>query len=426
MKSFSPTVSRKIKLRNSDIFSLFTRGIWENADTSDIQKAIQAGENDPKATSDELERLLLDASPLSENIENYTVCFVFVDKVYLDPEAAKRRKRIIIISVIAILVIAIIVVVIILYNNWRERTRNEMQIAYHNGIKYIHGTNFIRAGEELDTAYELAQKLRDNKYKSDINNYKMLVDAIIYADGLFEAKNYEQAMDAYGAATNQSRYADNLAISYIEAQRERAFGFMDVHDYIYLGDTLADIKDWDNAESKYLTARRLASRLQYMEGRKEATDALDAMYQRMQQELEEQLALAQELARTEIGAAEFIIDGDKALLDGDLVAATLFYQMAREKYSEMGNDSVVAFIDRKMELIDVKVTQNEHQLGYAADYVIAGDEMAALGEYIDAKRFYLLAREIYANLGQDQLLSEVQAKIELVDLYLASVPAQAS
>jgi len=48
------------------------------------------------------------------------------------------------------------------------------------------------------------------------------------------------------------------------------------------------------------------------------------------------------------------------------------------------------------------------------------DHHASMEEYIDAKRFYLLATEIYANLGEVESLREVQAKIELVELYITN------
>ena len=422
MRTFRSTVSRKIKLRNADIFSLFTRGVWESADTNDMLSAVQVAENKPEEAADYLERLILDKTPITGIVENYTVCFVFIDKVYLDPKRGKRIKMIIIISLIVIVVVAVAVILFLWWRGRREEMRSNMQLAYHNGIEYIQGNNFVRAKGELETAYDLAEKLRDKKHKSDINNYKLLVDAVIYADDLMEAGNYETAIDAYGAASNQSRYADNLAAGYIDSKREKATGYLNVHEYIFLGDSMADIGDWNGAEDKYLSARVLASRMYYTDGKKEANDALTALYGLKEAEVQEQQAQAQ----AEVAAAEYIIEGDNALREGDLVAAVLFYQLARDQYEELGKESIVAAIDRKLALVDVKVLQNEYQAEYAADYIQAGDEMADQGEYVDAKRFYLLAREIYANLGDTVKLDEVQAKIDLVDLYLAAVPVGAT
>ena len=64
----------------------------------------------------------------------------------------------------------------------------------------------------------------------------MLAESILHAEGLLTSRNYERAADAFGAAANRSRYAYNLAIIHIEAQRERATGYMNVHEFIFLGD----------------------------------------------------------------------------------------------------------------------------------------------------------------------------------------------
>jgi tetratricopeptide (TPR) repeat protein len=418
MKAFRPAVSKKIKLKDMDVFSLFTRGIWENTRNIDMLSAVQTAGNDPQAAVSEAERIILDKTATEASTENYTVCFVFVDKVFIDPDEKKRRKRIIIISVIAFLVIVIVIAAVIIFNRWRRRTENDMRLAYHNGIEYIQAGNFIRAREELDTAYGLAGKLWDEKHKSDINNHKLLVDAVVRADDLLAAKDYDAAVEAYNAAENQSRYADNLSIEYIEDRREKAGELADVHGFIMLGDTLADTGDWDNAEEKYLEARRLASRLSYADGKTEADTALDALYGKRQQEIDAQ----KEQAQAVTAAAELIIEGDKALRGGDLVGAAALYTLAREEYEKLGNEAVLAVIDEKMALVDIQAAQDGYQLEYAADYVQAGDEMAEAGEYIDAKRLYLLAREIYANLGEEDRMKEVGAKIELVDIYLTAAP----
>ena len=415
MKAFRPAVSQKIKLKDMDVFSIFTRGIWENARNIDMLSAVQAAENDPQIAVAETDRLILDKLPTEAVSENYTVCFVFVDKVFIDPDAKKRRKRIIIISVIAFLVVAIIVAAIILYNRWRTRTESDMRLAYHNGVEYIQAGNFLRASEELKVAYGLAEKLWDEKHKTDINNHQMLVDAVVRADDLLAEKDYDTAVEAYNAAENQSRYADNLSREYIEDHREKAGELADVHGFIMLGDTLAETGDWDNAEKKYLEARRLASRLSYIDGKTEADGALDAMYEKKQQEIDAQKEQAQAVA----AAAELIIEGDKALRDGDLVGAATLYALARDEYEKLGSEDIVAVIDQKTALLDIQSTQNEYQLEYAADYIQAGDEMAEAGEYVDAKRFYLLAREIYANLGEEKMLKETEAKIDLVDIFIS-------
>jgi len=128
---------------------------------------------------------------------------------------------------------------------------------------------------------------------------------------------------------------------------------MNVHEYVNLGDNLTEIMDWDGAESMYLSARNLASRLHYIEGRTLAIESLNTLYGLRQQDIDEQRLIAQGLAQDELAAADFIIEGDNALLNGDNVAAAVFFQLARDKYSELENDAVVASIDRRMALVNV-------------------------------------------------------------------------
>jgi len=302
--------------------------------------------------------------------------------------------------------------------------REDMRISYHNGIQYIQGGNFVRAKEELRDAYGLAERLMESKYKNDVNNYIMLVDAVIYADGLFEDSSYEKAADAYGAAASQSKYADNLAMDYIDAQRGKAADCLNVHEYVFLGDALADIRDWDNAEQKYMAARSLASRIHYTEGRKLANDALDALYRKKQQDVDERAQASMNAAREEFAAAEFVVEGDASLRNGDYSAALLYYELARDKYAEMGNEAIAASLAQRMKLANEKMAESESRLDSAIVYMKVGDELTEIGQYVDAKRVYLLARDIFAGLGEEDRLREVLTRIEMVDLYLISMPAK--
>ena len=424
-RTFRPTISKAITLSSADIFTLYTRGIWENAQAADILSAINAAGSDPDEAAYYLERLILDKVPADGSSENYTICFVYADKTYEDPEQGMRKKKAILFTVAAVLAVVIIVIAITIYGNWRKRTLSDMQAAYSNGIEYIQGSNFIRAGEELRAAMELATKLRNDKHRSEISGYIMLIDAIRYADDLMESGSYELASDSYRAAANQSRYADNLAIAYIEARRERASDHINVHELIFLGDSLADAGDWEGAESRYLAARNIATRLHYQDGRTAANDALESLQRARQAEAEAQREAAVGQSRTELSAAELVIQGDAALRDGDYEAAALYYQLARSRYEELGHSDIVASIDRKARAIDTILSQNEQRLEDAIRYVEYGDEMVAQGEYFDAKRYYLLARDVFASTGEDERLRDVLTKIELVDLYMAAIAAQA-
>jgi serine/threonine protein phosphatase PrpC len=418
-KSFKPKISKRIKLLNADIFTLFTRGIWENAHTSDIMAAIKAGENDPAETTRHLERLILDKVPHDGKLDNYTACFVFVDKIFVDPDAKKRRKKIIIICIIVFLVIAIVVVALILYFNWRNRTEDSMRMAKNNGIEHIRASNFIRAGEELQTAMGLAERLRMREYISNINNHIILTTSIIHANSLLDERRYEQAVHAFRAVAIQSRYADNLALDYISARTERASGYMNVHEYIYLGDVLLRIMDFSGAETMYLSARNLASRFHYIEGRRLANEALATLHDLREQDIAAERQIAQAQAQEELTAAQFLAQGDNALLNEDFVAAMMFFGLARDKYVQLGNDIAVSAIDMRMNLGQLRMAQAGTRQEEASVYERIGDEMLARGLYVEAVNFYLRARDIFSGLGEHQRVRELQSKIDLVDIHIA-------
>jgi len=414
LKVFRPSVSKKIKLKKSDAFSIFTRGVWENTRTPDMFSAIESGENDPQKASKYLERLILDKAPADAVVDNYTVCFVFVDKVYDDPEAKKRRKRLIIIAIIIFIVIVIIVVAIILINNWRTRMRTDMNIAYIRGVEYIQSLNFVRASEELSTAYGLAVRLRDEWRRVDINNHVQLVEAIASAERVFEVRDYHGAEEKFGEALNRSRYANNLALLHIERRRAVVADHINVHQELGLGDDSADFGDFERAYEHYIEARRLASRLHYETGRQRALASISALEQMRERREQDLLAAAQ----NQVTSAQFIIDGDNAVRDGDLVSAMLLYQIAREMFEDSGNGAALRTVTERIERVYALESQNKQQFELAAEHLASGDEMMNRGEYVDARRFYLLARGIYANLNDDEGLRETQDRIEMLDFHV--------
>lgn len=244
------------------------------------------------------------------------------------------------------------------------------------------------------------------------------MESVLHAESLLEARSYEQAVDAFGAAANRSRYAYNLALLHIETRRGQATGYMNVHEFIFLGDALADIGDFDNAESKYLLARNLASRLFYTEGRKLAIESLEALYRLKAEEIERQNDEAQAEATAQVTAAELLIEGDNSFRDGDFIAARLFYQLAREKYVEIGSSVIVASIDERLALTEQRMEQADQNFELAESFVLIGDNFLTQGDYNQARRFFLLARDIYMSLEEEAEARDTMLRLEIVELLI--------
>lgn len=409
---FKPVVSKKIKLENGDILALYTRGIWENLDGGELDDVFSEAKDDPKESLNDAEELLLSKQP--KTLENYTFAAVFVDKVFTDPERKKKRKKIAIICIAAVVIILAVSAVIWFLHRRYIRLAEDMDRRYADTIEYIQDSNFIRAGEEAKEALADAEKLRNKEYIQKISDYIKLIEAVNKADEAYDGGNYEEAQNSYISARTRSRYADHAADDYINQKLEHIADYLSVFDYIRLGDALNEQGDYDKAEEKYLQAKQLATGVYYEDGRKEAIRALEELYQNRQEETESVKQQAQEQAELEVSAAQLAVEGDKAFAEGDYDSASAFYAMAIEKYQELGDDVHVVLIQTKLDSCRLKAEEIKEKEQQAQDYVNDGKQQADDGNYVEAKKQYLLAKNIYKELGMDDKAEELDGLMEIL------------
>lgn len=413
---FKPVVSKKIKLENGDILALYTRGIWENLDGGELDDVFSEAKDDPKESLNDAEELLLSKQP--KTLENYTFAAVFVDKVFTDPERKKKRKKIAIICIAAVVIILAVSAVIWFLHRRYIRLVEDMDRRYADTIEYIQDSNFIRAREEAKEALADAEKLRNKEYIQKISDYIKLIEAVNKADEAYDGGNYEEAQSSYISAKTRSRYADYAADDYINQKLEHIADYLSVFDYIRLGDALNEQGDYDKAEEKYLQAKQLATGVYYEDGRKEAIRALEELYQNRQEETESVKQQAQEQAELEVSAAQLAVEGDKAFAEGDYDSASAFYAMAIEKYQELGDDVHVVLIQTKLDSCRLKAEEIKEKEQQAQDYVNDGQQQADDGNYAEAKKQYLLAKNIYKELGMDDKAEELDGLMEILAVEL--------
>ena len=407
-----PVVSKKIKLENGDILALYTRGIWENLDGGELDDVFSEAKDDPKESLNDVEELLLSKQP--KTLENYTFAAVFVDKVFTDPERKKKRKKIAIICIVVVVIILVIAAVIWFLHRSYIRLVEDMDRRYADTIEYIQDSNFIRAAEEAKEALADAEKLRNKEYISKISDYIKLIEAVNKADEAYDGGNYEEAQNSYISAKTRSRYADYAADDYINQKLEHIADYLSVFDYIRLGDSLNEQGDYDEAEEKYLQAKQLATGVYYEEGRKEAIRALEDLYQNRQEEAESVKQQAQEHAELEVSAAQLAAEGDKAFAEGDYDSAGAFYAMTIEKYQELGDEVHAVLIQTKLDSCRLKAEEIKEKEQQAQDYVNDGKQQADNGNYVEAKKQYLLAKNIYKELGMDDKAEELDGMMEIL------------
>ncbi len=415
-KGFSPCLSKKISLEKGDILAVYTRGIWENLDSGELDDVFSEAKEEPSECLDNVEDLLLSRQP--ENLENYTLAAIFVNKVFQDPERKRKRKKRMIFATAVFAVLLCISLGVWFFRRWRQKQEEELEQRFSNMIEYIQDANFVRAGEECKEAQQKAEKLRKKKELQKLSDYQKLIEVITGAEEAFDQGEYEEAQEAYVTARQRSRYADRIAESYIEKRLGLITDYRSVFDYIQLGDMLTASGDYDRAEEKYLYARKLATGVYFEEGRQDALDALDTLYEMRNKAEEADTKEAKEKAWNETGAASLASEGDKAFDRGDYEGAKAYYVMALEKYQELGDQAHGDLIQTKIQASGQKSEENKGKEQMAEDYLAAGKVQEEAGDRLEAKKQYLLAKNLFRELKKDEKVAEVNGQIELLEAAL--------
>lgn len=413
-RNFSPYISKKIKLTNTDVIALYTRDVWEHIDEGELKDVFADATDKPEETVANIEDLLLSRQP--EDLRKYTLAVVFVNKIYQDPNKRRKMKKIIIAIVVVLVVIALVIVLVLFFQKRRQGKIANMQKKYMDTIEYIQMNNYVRAQECCNQTADLAQSLHDKKMQTETGICLKLIEAVIAADELMSTGEYSQAQSGYREAAIRARYADNLGLDYINDQLARTAGYISVYDYIYLGDSLAEKRLYDAAEEKYLEARAQAARLYFDKGRDAAVSALDKLYEDKEEEKAAKEEERQEQLAAEDSAANYVTQGDTAYAQGDYESAKVHYVGALQKYEELGDEAQKEVIEGKLVAAEEKCALKETQAEEAQDYTAQAAEAMADGAYTDAKKYYLLARDIYAGMKDDDKVKEIERKMELLDM----------
>lgn len=416
-KNAKPYISHKIKLIDTDIITLYTRGIWENVDEAELDDVFSDADNEVQNSLDNVEDLLLSKQP--GELENYSFAAVFINKTYLDPKRAQKRKKIIIITVvIALGVILIICICFFLYRH-RQRQTTDMNRYFTNTIEYINADNFVRAKEECEKAQELADKVKDDAMQSRLQEYAIVIETVILADESFGEGEYDTARNYYINAMDRARYADLIGEDYMESKLERTAEYLSVTDYITLGDLLLEEEDYERAEEKYLLAKKMAMNCHYTEGKEDAMAALEALYVQWEEASEQQKQQAEEHAEQEVAAAELIASGDAACLEQDFVGANVYYTMALTKYQELEDIINEQYVMQKMDSVEKKIAEQNEKRERARGFEQQGVQAQGTGDYFSAKSLYLQAKNLYLEIGSDADVERVSNIVVQIDTLIA-------
>ncbi len=411
-KSFHPFVSTKVKLLEGDILTLYTRGIWEQVDEGELLDVFSEAGNDPAEECDKVEELLLSRQP--RELENYTFAAIYVEKVFQDPNRKRKRKRILLITVVVLLLLLVVGLLLFLWQRGRREKREEMELIFSNVETYIEDNNYIRAKEECDKALELAGELKDKEEKEKYNQYLISLEAIIVADEAYDEGDYTQAKEDYLKARVRVKYADNLGLSYIEKRLEQITTYEQVFDQISLGDRLLEYENYALAEEKYLEAKEKASSLYFQEGKQQALDALDQLYEAWSEVQAKEEEANQEKAAEEVAAAQMVAQAKKAYQEQDYEGAMVFYLMAMEKYGALEDAAQVAVLEKNIEALEEKQAQVAARVEEAKAFREQARILEEEKKYALAIQQYQYAKAIYEELDKTNEADEIQGKIDLI------------
>ena len=410
---FKPFLSKKKKLADGDIITLYTRGIWENIDEGELSDVFAETGNEPLEECDKVEDLLLSRQP--ENLDNYTFAAIYIDKVFIDPNRRKRIKKIIIITLVILILALVIGMLVYLWRRNRRLKREDMEQCFANVETYIEDNNYVRAKEECDKALELAKKLRDKEAENHYNNYLICLEAVMQADDAYDEGKYEEAGEAYLAAKVRTRYADYIAAEYIEDRLLQIEHYEQVFNNISLGDSLLAHGSYEMAEQRYQEAKKDVSAIYFAEGKQQALDALEKLYAEWSAAKEESEEQSAEQAADEAAAAELVRQGDETYSGGDYDGAMVFYLIALEKYTKMEDTAQISFLNKKIIALNEKQQEVEERASEAKEF----EELARMyeeeGDYEQAKLQYQYAKEIYEELDKSNKADEIQGKVDIVE-----------
>ena len=420
-KDFSPYISQSIKLINGDIVSLYTSGIWENIDEGELDDVFSEAGDEPQPILDEVEDLLLSRQP--KNLTNYTIATIFIDKIFTDPNRARRIRRMIRIAIIVFIILLILGIIFYIWYSNRQDKKHKMNLYTDNTVTAIQDNNYIRAQSEVKKGIDLAENLDDEEKITLLNNYSRLIDAVIAADNDYKNEKYTDAYEAYQNALDISRYADNLGESYINKQIMQCENYLSVSDLIALGDKALEENDFDKAEKNYFEAKKMALKAHDLNGNQQAKEALEKLYEQKKQMQDEQDKKDKQKLSEDI--SDLITQGDNLQQGGDYVGAEAKYMEAKELAAKNYDaDSKKEALSALEKLDEVKakaeaqrqknIDEQSEKYMTAALVLARGDDAFSAGDYTNANAYYNTALEQYTSLGDNSMCQSISFKLQQV------------
>ena len=418
-KGFSPVISGKIKLVDTDILILYTKGVWENVSEGEIDNIFAESGKDPKDALLKVEAVLLDKN--LGYIDNYTIAGIYIDKVFIesDTKKKKRRKLILIVSIASVVVILGAIIALYFYKKYTKELKEDMNTHYEKMLKFIEMENYTKADTECEESIKKAESLRDKEMKDLLYHYEQVIEGIIEADEKYDAKSYKEAKPLYELILSEIPYADNAGLSYVRKRLDFISGYESVNLSLDNGDILFDSEIYDKARERYVDAKTEARDIGYEEGKLKAEAKLLAVDQAIAKKDEGKQAEADKQSQNLKSANDMLSAGDEALSKGDFLSARANYNTAKDILEKSGESAGLSELEQKISTADKKISEGDEEKNKAGGYAVTADEAFLRGDFESARENYEYARRLYVKLKDeintiemDKKLSDVQKRID--------------
>ena len=418
-KGFSPVISGKIKLVDTDILILYTKGVWENVSEGEIDNIFAESGKDPKDALLKVEAVLLDKN--LGYIDNYTIAGIYIDKVFIesDTKKKKRRKLILIVSIVSVVVILGAIIALYFYKKYTRELKEDMNTHYEKMLKFIEMENYTKADTECEESIKKAESLRDKEMKDLLYHYEQVIEGIIEADEKYDAKSYKEAKPLYELILSEIPYADNAGLSYVRKRLDFISGYESVNLSLDNGDILFDSEIYDKARERYVDAKTEARDIGYEEGKLKAEAKLLAVDQAIAKKDEGKQAEADKQSQNLKSANDMLSAGDEALSKGDFLSARANYNTAKDILEKSGESAGLSELEQKISTADKKISEGDEEKNKAGGYAVTADEAFLRGDFESARENYEYARRLYVKLKDeintiemDKKLNDVQKRID--------------
>ncbi len=403
--------SKKIALKDDDTLLLATSGFWENLSDEKIRLIL----NEAEGNSDFLERLVNYILEEVEELDNYTLAAIFIEKAYQQQAKKSRFKAWFTKKRVALILLPIIILssAYFTYNKiGKIRAERQEAIARQNlrleeiresmelekqGDEFFNSKNYEQALTKYKAAERAYEAIADTEKKEAVKAKQLKTEELIKGEEIkeqaqaeFGEQNYESALEKYKQVELifQEYNSQNLAV--IEAEIETLEAIIEAIDYEKQGDIFYQAESYLIAREQYQLALSIYRDNNLIEKQERIENNLT--------QIENHLKINQ--------AEQFEQDGEEYLSEKEFILAIDSYQQAKEVYQQLAVESKVFEMREIIEEINLLEL---YQI--AQEYQEIAEEKLIADNYEAAIENYQLAQEKYQEATAEQQASQMRTKI---------------